>query len=158
MNENELIGRQYLTMTVCGERYALPIGDVREVVEYGRVTALPRAAAYLRGIVGLRGRSVPVLDLRRRFGLADAARVEESAIVVVELPGGDGAAVAGLLADAVHEVVEIAPGNVQAPPRFGAGESADFVVGIGSDDAGFIQILALDLVVSEAERAAGQQG
>jgi purine-binding chemotaxis protein CheW len=148
----ELLEKKFLTLSLGEERYAIPIGRVREVLECSRVTRLPRMAPYMKGIIGLRGAGVPVLDLRARFGMPGAAATGESAVIVVEASGDEGAPVVGILADAVHEVVEIEDDKVEAPPRFGAGPGSEFLMGIGRIDSTFTLILDMDLVFDESGR------
>jgi purine-binding chemotaxis protein CheW len=144
----ELLKNQYLTLSLAGEHYAIPVERVLEVLEYTRITKLPCQAQYLKGLIDLRGRGIPVLDLRLRFGMPETAMTQGTAIIVVELAGEGGAIVVGLLADAVHEVVEIDSEGVEAAPRFGArgagGGAGDFLKGIGRRDEGFLLILDLD--------------
>jgi purine-binding chemotaxis protein CheW len=123
----ELLEQQYLTLSLQGEKYAIPVGRVLEVLEYAKITRLPRMAAYMKGLIDLRGRGVPVLDLALRFGLQESEVAKDTAIVVVEMEGEDGSMVVGLIADAVHEVVEIASDGVEAAPKFGAGATQDFL-------------------------------
>lgn len=145
----ELLDSKYLTLTLDGERYALPVGRVREVLEYERATRLPCAASYMKGIINLRGQGVPVLDLRERFGLSATEAAKDTAIVVAEARSGEGARLVGLLADAVHEVVEIAPELMERAPGFGAGASAEFVRGVGRIEGGFVLALDLDRIFED---------
>jgi purine-binding chemotaxis protein CheW len=158
----ELLENQYLTLSLAGERYAIPVERVLEVLECTRITRLPCQARYLKGLIDLRGRGIPVLDLRLRFGMAEAATTQATAIVVVELAGDEGLTVVGLLADAVHEVVEIDAGKVEAAPRFGAsgadGLAGDFLKGIGRRDDEFLLILELDRIFDAADLSTSVQG
>ena len=103
---SELLEQQFLTFSLRGEKYAIPVGRVFEVLEYGKITRLPCAETYLKGLINLRGQGVPVLDLALRFGLPETEATRDTAIIVVELDRKEGALIVGLIADAVHEVVE----------------------------------------------------
>lgn len=142
----EILEFQYLTLSLGDERYAIPVGRVLEVVEHTRVTRLPRTAAFMKGLIDLRGRGVPVMDLRLRFGMAETELTRDTAIVVIELNAREGRTVVGLLADAVHEVVEIRPERVEKAPSFGAGPAADFLRGVGRLEESFVLILDIDRI------------
>jgi purine-binding chemotaxis protein CheW len=124
---------------------------VLEVLEDRPKTRLPKAAPYLKGIIDLRGKGIPVVDLRLRFGMPETERTKETAIVVVELSGENGTTMVGLLADAVQEVIEIAPERMEAAPGIGAGPAASFLRGVGRLDEGFVLILDLDRVLAGEE-------
>ncbi len=144
---SEILAQQYLTVTLDNSLYALPVARVLEVLERSRITKLPRTAAYMKGLIDLRGRGIPVLDMRLRFGMPEAAETDDTAIVVVELAGEDGVAMIGLIADAVHEVLEIAPAEIEPAPRFGVGPAAAFLSGVSRVKNGeFVLILELDRV------------
>jgi len=147
----ELLEQQFLTLSLDRERYAVPVVSVLEVLENRPATRLPKASPYLKGIIDLRGKGIPVMDLRLRFGMSETESTKETSIVVVELSEKNGATVVGLLADAVHEVIEIAPEKMEEAPGFGVGSAADFIKGIGRQDEGFVLVLDLDRLFSEEE-------
>jgi purine-binding chemotaxis protein CheW len=140
----ELLEQQFLTLSLKREKYAIPVSRVLEVLEYTKISRLPRMADYLMGLIDLRGRGVPVLDLALRLGLQETEAAKDTAIVVVEMAGEEGTTVVGLLTDAVHEVVEIASDSVEPPPKFNAGAAESFIKGIGRKDEDFILILDID--------------
>ncbi len=142
----EILEFQYLTLSLGKERYAIPVGRVLEVVEHSRVTRLPRTASFMKGLIDLRGKGVPVVDLRLRFGMSETEVTRDTAIVVIELKTAEGQTVVGLLADAVHEVVEIKAERVEKAPSFGAGPAADFLKGVGRMDEAFVLILDIDRI------------
>jgi len=144
---------QYLTFTLEGEHYAVPVGKVREVLEYTRITKLPRTADFMKGIINLRGSGVPVIDLRLKFGMAETPVAKDTAIIVLDVQGKDGSVIVGALADAVHEVVEIGGDKVEAAPRFGTRLAAEFIQGVGKRDDGFIIILDIDRIFNTDEVA-----
>jgi len=147
----ELLEQQFLTLSLKSEKYAIPVSRVIEVLEYAKVTRLPRTAVYLKGLIDLRGRGVPVLDLALRFGLPETEVAKETAIIVVEMAGGSDTMVVGLIADAVHEVVEIATDQVEAAPSFGAGSAEQFLKGVGRKNEQFILILDIDRLFTDDE-------
>ncbi len=142
---------QYLTFTLNEEQYAVSVGKVREVLEYTRITKLPRTADFMKGIINLRGAGVPVIDLRLKFGMAETPVGKDTAIIVLDVDSRDGSVVVGVLADAVHEVVEIAADKVEPAPRFGTSLSAEFIQGVGKRDDSFIIILDIDRIFNSDE-------
>jgi purine-binding chemotaxis protein CheW len=147
----EQIDQRFLTLSLKSEKYAIPVGRVLEVLEYARITRLPRMADYLMGIIDLRGRGVPVLDLALRFGMRAAEAAKDTAIIVVEMAEGEGTAVVGLIADSVHEVVEIASDRVEPAPDFGVGPAEKFIKGVGRKEDEFILILDIDRLFRPGE-------
>lgn len=117
--------RQFLTFHLGDEEYALEIERVQEIKGFSPVTPLPNSPPYMRGVLNLRGVIVPVLDLRRRLGLAPIPYTRRNAIIVVVLD----ARLVGVVVDDVSDVVDLAPGDVQPPPP-GAVESGGFVRGL----------------------------
>ncbi len=146
---SELLEHQFLTLTIAGERYALPVGRVREVLEPTRVTKIPCTAPYLKGIIDIRGSGVPVMDLRLRFGMSETVPGKDTAIVVVESSVAESVKMVGLLTDAVHEVVELDSSELEAAPKLGSGLSADYIEGIGRQDGSFVFILKLERILED---------
>jgi len=144
---------QYLTFTLNDEHYAVSVGKVREVLEYTRITKLPRTADFMKGIINLRGAGVPVIDLRLKFGMPETPVGKETSIIVLDVDGSDGAVVVGALADSVHEVVEMAADKVEPAPRFGTRLAAEFIQGVGKGEDGFIIILDIDRIFNSDEVA-----
>ncbi|MBP7096770.1 MAG: chemotaxis protein CheW [Spirochaetia bacterium] len=150
---------QFLTFTLDNDSYAVGVGKVREVLEHTKITKLPKTAAYMKGIINLRGAGVPVIDLRLKFGLPETPITKDTSIIVMEVEGGEGTVVVGALADAVHEVVDIDTKNIEPAPRFGTKLAAEFILGVGKKDDEFIIILDIDRIFNSEDvsllRAAG---
>ncbi|HMW29195.1 chemotaxis protein CheW [Plasticicumulans sp.] len=145
--------RQFLTFAAGGETLALGILHVREIIEYGRVTAVPMLPAFVRGVINLRGSVVPVIDLSARLGRAPSTIGRRSCIVIVELPESDGERrELGLLVDAVSAVIDIP--EIEPPPSFGARMRPDFILGMGKLDERFVVILDPTQTLSLDEMAA----
>jgi purine-binding chemotaxis protein CheW len=113
----------HVLFKVADAEYALPAGEVLQMDSFEGATPVPGTASYVTGLVQVRGRVVPIVDLRVRFGLPPAPPSAGSRVVVVER----GARVVGLLVDSAREVAEIPPGDVMPPPEVVAGSSAGFV-------------------------------
>ncbi|EMG36622.1 chemotaxis signal transduction protein [Desulfocurvibacter africanus PCS] len=140
---------QYLTFTLGSEIFALDIDAVREVLELRPVTRIPRMPDHLCGVINLRGQGVPVIDLRRRFGLECADATVDTCIIIVETKGSDGQDNMGVLVDSVREVLEIPSESIMPAPKMGAVVDADFIEGIGRQDESFMIILRAEGIVSD---------
>ncbi len=141
----------YLTFSVGDEEYGVSVLKVREILEYETVTRVPRAPSFVRGVINLRGRVVPVVDMAVRFGLHPSPVTNRTCIVIVEAEL-DGESVAmGLVADAVSQVVEFLPGEIEAPPAFGTRADITYLKGLGRAGQRFVLLLDLDRVLSAGE-------
>ena len=142
MTENTEAGRsQYLTFNVAEEEYGLSVLTVKEILEYGEVTRVPRAPAHIRGVMNLRGRVVPLIDLALRLGLPQSAPTARTCVVVVEVDIEGERVVTGLIADGVNQVVEFGDTDIEAPPAFGSRVDAAFLKGLGRVGKRFVMIL-----------------
>ncbi len=143
---------QYLSFNLAGSDYAVGILQVKEILQYETVTRVPSVPPSIRGVINLRGGVVPVVDLAVKFGLPETAVTKRTCILIVEAALGGERAVMGVMADAVREVLELAPEDVEPPPSFGAQVRVDFLVGMGKAGKGFVLLLDLDRVISAGER------
>ena len=144
---------QYLTFTLGGEMFAIGILNIKEILEYGQLTAVPMMPEFIRGVINLRGAVVPVLDLSCRFGGARSEVTKRSCIVIIEVATEDGRHDIGVIVDAVSEVLEIPDAEIEPAPAFGARIRADFIQGMGKVDGRFVIILNVDRVLSVDEMA-----
>lgn len=150
---------KYLTFTLGGETYGIDILRVQEIIGIMPVTRVPRTPSFVRGVINLRGRVIPVVDLRSKFELSDATDTDRTCIVVVQL-SDDGSVVMGAVVDEVSEVLDIPVDNIEDTPSFGGGVYAEFVLGIGKVHETVVMLLDIDRVLTgselaEIERAAG---
>ncbi len=147
---------QLLRLSVAGEALLVPIEAVREVLEVTRMTRVPRSPSFLRGVMSLRGTVVPVIDLAARFGFAPAVLARRSASVVVETHGEEAqqSLVAGLLVDAVYEVLDFPHDRLEAVPSLDLAIPAGFVAGMLKLPSGCGALLSLDHVLAPAALAA----
>jgi len=146
------IGGKHLTFRLGGETYALQIGCVQEIIGMQEVTQVPRLPDYIRGVINLRGRIVPAVDLRRKFGLEAAEQTRQTCIIVVELAHIGHNARMGLIVDAVTEVADIPADSVEPAPELG--RNAMPVLGFSVDDEQVRLLLDLEQVLGEGEAAA----
>ena len=125
---------QLLSFVLAGEEYAVDILRVREIIEYSTVTRVPGMPRSVRGVINLRGRVVPVMDLAVRFALPESVITPRSSIVVVELPNPDGDIVIGIITDAVTAVPDLETARVRPTPSFGTTVGSEFLDGIAETE------------------------
>ena len=149
--------QQYLTFMLGGEVFAIGILAIKEIIEYGQLTEVPRMPASIRGVINLRGAVVPVIDLSARFGKPATTVGRRTCIVIIEvrsdLDAEEAAQVVGVMVDAVNEVLDIPGGEIEPAPNFGAKIRADFIKGMGKVEGKFVIILNADRVLSVDEMA-----
>lgn len=139
---------QFLTFTLDEEQYAVDVAKVREVLEYTKVTRVPRMPEFMCGVINLRGSVVPVIDLRLKFGLPAAEKTINTSIVVMEINLADEILVLGALTDSVKEVIDMEPKDIEPAPKIGARLNTEFIKGMGKKNDNFVIILDIDRVFS----------
>lgn len=144
-------GRQYLTFSVSNEAFAIPISAIKEIIEYRPPTDVPLMPGYVRGVINLRGRVVPVIDLAVRFGRGRAEVSKRTCIVILEIAQDGQQQDISVVVDAVSAVVDIVDADIEPPPQFGAKLRADFISGMGKIAEKFVIILDVDRVLSVEE-------
>lgn len=145
--------QQFLTFMLGDEPFVISIRNVKEIIEYGQITPVPMAPPFVRGVMNLRGRVVPVIDLHARFGRPSSVVTKNTSLIITEVATEDGAQDVGMMVDAVDTVLEIPPGDLRPPPAFGALLRAEFVEGVGKVNGRFALILNLETVLSVEEMA-----
>lgn len=145
------LGRQYLTFLLGGENFGLPISAIKEIIEYRQPTDVPMMPAFIRGVINLRGRAVPVVDLSARFGRGAGQTTRRTCIVIVEIRHRGEQHDMGVAVDAVSAVLDIADADIEPPPTFAATVRADFISGMGKVGEQFVIILDIDQVLTGEE-------
>jgi purine-binding chemotaxis protein CheW len=148
---------RYLTFVLGGEVFALPILDVTEIMEYRSLTVVPMMPPFIRGVINLRGRVVPVVDMAARFGRGRTDIARRTGIVIVETPATDQEDTGrdmGMMVDAVNKVVHLSADEIEPPPAFGAGIRSDFIAGMAKHNGHFIIVLDISRVLSLDEMVA----
>lgn len=146
----QLAGK-YLTFRLGEEEYGLQILKVQEIIRMQTVTRVPRTPEYLRGVINLRGKVIPVVDLRRKFNLNDQEDTDRTCIIVVQVVQTTSTVTMGIIIDEVREVLDIGAENIEETPSFGANVDADFILGIGKIGNSVKILLDIDRVLSAAE-------
>ncbi len=144
---------QYLTFNLDDEVFALDIGKVREVLDFTTITKVPRTPEFMRGVINLRGRVVPVVDLRLKFGMSKTEKTVNTCVIIVEVTVDSESTILGALADSVQEVIDLGPDHIEPAPKIGTRLNTEFIKGMGKLDNKFIIILDIDKVFSTSELA-----
>lgn len=145
--------QQYLTFLLGKETFAIGILGVKEIIEYGTLTAVPMMPVCVRGVINLRGRVVPVVDLSVRFDRAVTVPGRRTCIVIVEVESEGEHRDIGIIVDAVNQVIEIPPAEIEPAPSFGANLRGEFIQGMGKVDGRFVIILNIAQALSIDEMA-----
>lgn len=144
---------QYLSFFLGGEAYAIGILRVREILEYQPATRVPQTPSSIRGVINLRGKVIPIIDLAMKFGLPPTQTTKWTCIIVVETTMAGETAIMGVLADSVSEVIDLAPSEIETPPTFGTRVKVDYLRGMGRAGQKFVLLLDIDRVLSAEETA-----
>jgi purine-binding chemotaxis protein CheW len=144
---------QYLTLGADREVFGVPVDYVREILDMRPVAHLPHAPEYLLGIIDVRGRSVPIVDLRCKLGLAPAETTANTRIVVLEIPLAGRETTLGLVADRVFEVTGLDSERIEAPPDIGTRWRSDYITGIGRRGDEFVIVFDLARLFAAEEAA-----
>jgi purine-binding chemotaxis protein CheW len=147
--------QQYLTFRLGDEVLAMGILKIKEILEYGGLTTVPLMPPCVRGVINLRGRVVPVVDLAARFGRGASVPGRRTCIVIVETESEGERQDVGVIVDAVNQVLEIPPSEIEPPPAFGTKLRNEFIAGMGKVDGQFVVILNSERVLSVDEIAFG---
>lgn len=162
-SETDARPEKYLTFKLGAEVFGVRVIKVREIMGMQQITAVPQTPAYLKGVINLRGKVIPVIDLRTKFGLQEVEHTARTCIVVVEVDGEGGAILVGLIVDGVSEVLNLASSDIRAPfdmeaaAAFEAKLTAHFVLGTAKLKGKVKILLDIDRVVS-AQEIAGLDG
>ena len=143
--------RQYLTFKLGNEIFATDVAKVREVLDFTKITEIPRTPDFMSGVINLRGSVVPVVDMRLCLEMSKTERTTNTCIVVLEVLLDNESLVIGALADSVEEVIDLEPDQIRQAPKIGTQIQTDFLKGMGKRDDQFIMILDIDRVFSADE-------
>ena len=145
---------KYMAFKLGREEYALEILKVREIIGLMEITRAPKTSEVIRGVINLRGKVIPVLDLRLKFGMEKTEATDQTVIIVVQYGLRGEELTMGLLVDEVVEVLDIKPGNIEPPPTFGASTvDTNFILGIGKADKRVIFLLDIGKALTTDEAA-----
>jgi len=140
-------GGKFLTFTLGREEYGLPVLKVREIIKMMDITHVPQVAAHVLGVINLRGKVIPVIDLRRKFGFQAQDPTERTCIIVADVVLTSATVLMGVVVDTVSEVVNVMASEVEQPPDFGGQRTNDYLLGLAKVKGGVKILLDLDRVL-----------
>jgi purine-binding chemotaxis protein CheW len=143
--------QQFLSFTVAGDACAVPILRVHEILQYETLTQVPHAPAFIRGVLNRRGSVLPVVDLAVKFGRAASTLSKWSCVVVLDVNVDGETLLLGVLVDAVEEVLEFGPDDIEPTPAFGTSVRLEYLQGMGKRGKHFVLLLDIDRVLSARE-------
>lgn len=142
---------KYLTFNLADEEYGIGILKIKEIIGMMPITTVPQTPEFVKGVINLRGKVIPVMDLRLRFGMEPIDYNERTCIIVVEIEGVAGTIQIGLVVDTVSEVLNINTEDIEKAPTFGAKLNTDYILGMAKMEGGVKILLDIDHVISEEE-------
>ncbi len=142
---------QYLTFKLSDEIFGVDVSQVREILDYIKITKVPQTPAFMCGVINLRGSVVPVVDMRLKFGMPKTEQTVNTCIVVLEVNLEGENTVLGAMVDSVQEVFELSPSEIEPAPRMGSKLKTGYIKGMGKRDDNFIILLDIDKVFSLEE-------
>lgn len=140
---NELLDMQFIAYELSDEKYALKISDVYEIIRMQQITPVHNSKQFLEGVINLRGKVIPVVNLHKRFGLQNYTNTKSTRIVVVK----SREEMIGVIVDKVNQVMKFK--DIQPPPEMVAGIDGEYFEGLGITDEGVVSILKIDIVLYE---------
>lgn len=144
---------KYLTFSLENEEYGIGIIKVKEIIGMIAITPVPKTPGYVKGVVNLRGKVIPVIDLRLKFGMAQGEYNERTCIVVVEIAGLANKIPMGIVVDSVSEVLNIKFGDIEDTPNFGSHMETDYILGMAKTGGGVKILLDIDKVLNTDDLA-----
>ena len=144
---------KYLTFTLDKEEYGISILKIKEIIGMMSITTVPQTPDFVKGVINLRGKVIPVVDLRLRFGMEAMEYNERTCIIVVEITGKAGTVMIGIVVDSVSEVLNIKGEEIEDTPTFGTKLNTDYILGMAKMEGGVKILLDIDRVLSAEEIA-----
>jgi len=144
---------KYLTFDLGREEYGIGILKIKEIIGMMPITAIPQAPHFIKGVINLRGKVIPIMDLRTKFGLEATDYTERTCIIVVEIDNNSRLLTMGLVVDGVSEVANIKQGEIEGTPDFGTGTQSGFIKGMAKIAGGVKILLDIDRILSGEQLA-----
>ena len=145
---------KYLTFSMAGEEYGIGILKIKEIIGMMPITLVPQTPEHVKGVINLRGKVIPVIDLRLKFGMESIEHDERTCIIVVEISGRAGTVQIGIVVDSVSEVLNIKGEEIEETPTFGTKLNTEYILGMAKVEGGVKILLDIDRVLNAEEIAA----
>jgi purine-binding chemotaxis protein CheW len=149
---------KYLTFMLASEDYGIGILKIKEIIGMMPITSVPQTPSFVKGVVNLRGKVIPVVDLRLKFGMPAIDYTERTCIIVVEISGQAGAIKIGVVVDAVSEVLNIKGEDIENTPAFGTSVNIDYILGMAKMGGSVKILLDIDKVLNTQDIASLERG
>ncbi len=150
-NSSSNLDGKYLTFAISKERYGIEILKVQEIIKVTQITAVPRCPDFLKGVINLRGKIIPVMDLRSKFNIAPIPYDEKTCIIVINVDKGDQRISLGIIVDTVLEVIGFTTAELEFAPQYGSHLNSNFIVGMGKRDNQLNILIDIEKVISTQE-------
>ena len=148
---------KYLTFSLAMEEYGIGILKIKEIIGMMQITTVPRTPSFVKGVINLRGKVIPVVDLRLKFWMEEIGYTERTCIIVVEISVGTGSIQMGIVVDSVSEVLNIKAADMEETPAFGSKLDTDYIMGMAKMNGGVKILLDINKVLHTDEAAALEQ-
>ncbi|MCF6246032.1 MAG: chemotaxis protein CheW [Desulfobacula sp.] len=142
---------KYLTFSLVDEEYGIGIIQIKEIIGMMPITSVPRTPEFVKGVINLRGKVIPVIDLRLRFDMEPSDYTERTCIIVVEIEGKDNTVIIGIVVDSVSEVLNINEQDIEQAPSFGTKLNTNYILGMAKTEGGIKILLDIDSVLTSDE-------
>lgn len=142
---------KYLTFSLAGEEYGIGILKVKEIIGIMAITTIPRMPSYVKGVINLRGKVIPVIDLRLKFSISEMEYSERTCIIVVEISGEAGRLLIGIIVDSVSEVLNVKGADIEDTPAFGARLDTEYILGMAKIGGSVKILLEIDRVLGSED-------
>jgi purine-binding chemotaxis protein CheW len=144
---------KYLTFSLADEEYGIGILKIKEIIGMMSITTVPQTPEFVRGVINLRGKVIPVMDLRLRFGMDSIEYTDRTCIIVVEIAGEAGTIQIGVVVDSVSEVLNVKGEDIEDTPTFGTNLNTEYILGMAKMEGGVKILLDIDRVLKQEEIA-----
>ena len=142
---------KYLTFSLAEEEYGIGILKIKEIIGMLPITSVPQTPDFVKGVINLRGKVIPVIDLRLRFGIGEIDYTERTCIIVVEIAGQAGTVLIGIVVDSVSEVLNVKGDDIEDTPTFGTKLDTEYILGMAKMEGGVKILLDIDRVLNAEE-------
>jgi purine-binding chemotaxis protein CheW len=145
------LSNKHLVFTIQDEDFGVPISKVREVIRYVNITPLHEASLFLKGVINLRGRIIPIIDMRAKFGIPEITYSDRTIFIIVDVMGTKDTTQIGIAVDAVHDVIDISEGQLEKTPDIGLKLKTQYLYGIAKINEKMLLVLNMDKILTTDE-------
>jgi len=142
---------KYLVFSIADERYGIPITKVREVIRHERISAVHNASAFLKGVINLRGKIIPIIDMRMKMAMPEVAYSDRTIFIIVDVNGEREVYNFGIAVDSVHDVANISDDNIEKLPDVGFRAKSAYLHGIAKVGTDMVMVLNIDRILTTDE-------